>query len=217
MASTTNGYEINNNFIYSYYKSLDGGKLSDLSLSKVLMLAINGNQEAEEEVIRRHIDKIYNIASSLYSTDTNASIDDLLQVGIISCIEYIRSFTEIPANFRSECSRRINTDMRKYLKDNKFEVVTVSDEVYSLDDIIQTNMNTEEINKIIEFRLTETESYVIRCYYGFIPGFNSCASIAKELNRSRSRIQQIRNKSLRKIKRYIRFHKNRYYRLYFMI
>lgn len=180
----------------------------------------NGDNKAKEILINHNLRLVAHIVKK-YSGAGEA--DDLISVGSIGLIKAINNFeygkgTQL-STYAARCIEneilmliRMNKKHKKVLsiqeslgrdKDgNEIELLDVlpglDDEVYN---IVENNILTEKINKIIKEKLPEREAEIIRLRYGLggKPALTQ-REIAVKLNISRSYISRLETKAIAVIK-----------------
>ncbi len=110
-------------------------------------------------------------------------------------------------DFKTVLVTRINAEIIDYLRlihgrnyskvNNQVDLSTIENETYSLND---NNLDFVKIEKSMEICLNQDEKTVLRMY---LKGFKQ-RTIAEYLNVNESRITQIKNKSIKKIKKYLK-------------
>ena len=180
----------------------------------------NGDNKAKEILINHNLRLVAHIVKK-YSGAGEA--DDLISVGSIGVIKAINNFeygkgTQL-STYAARCIEneilmliRMNKKHKKVLsiqeslgrdKDgNEIELLDVlpglDDEVYN---IVENNILTEKINKIIKEKLPEREAEIIRLRYGLggKPALTQ-REVAVKLNISRSYISRLETKAIAVIK-----------------
>lgn len=180
----------------------------------------NGDNKAKEILINHNLRLVAHIVKK-YSGAGEA--DDLISVGSIGLIKAINNFeygkgTQL-STYAARCIEneilmliRMNKKHKKVLsiqeslgrdKDgNEIELLDVlpglDDEVYN---IVENNILTEKINKIIKEKLPEREAEIIRHRYGLggKPALTQ-REVAVKLNISRSYISRLETKAIAVIK-----------------
>ena len=180
----------------------------------------NGDNKAKEILINHNLRLVAHIVKK-YSGAGEA--DDLISVGSIGLIKAINNFeygkgTQL-STYAARCIEneilmliRMNKKHKKVLsiqeslgrdKDgNEIELLDVlpglDDEVYN---IVENNIITEKINKIIKEKLPEREAEIIRLRYGLggKPALTQ-REVAVKLNISRSYISRLETKAIAVIK-----------------
>ena len=180
----------------------------------------NGDNKAKEILINHNLRLVAHIVKK-YSGAGEA--DDLISVGSIGLIKAINNFeygkgTQL-STYAARCIEneilmliRMNKKHKKVLsiqeslgrdKDgNEIELLDVlpglDDEVYN---IVENNILTEKINKIIKEKLPEREAEIIRLRYGLggKPALTQ-REVAVKLNISRSYISRLETKAITVIK-----------------
>ncbi|HIV01303.1 MAG TPA: RNA polymerase sporulation sigma factor SigK [Candidatus Caccopulliclostridium gallistercoris] len=180
----------------------------------------NGDNKAKEILINHNLRLVAHIVKK-YSGAGEA--DDLISVGSIGLIKAINNFeygkgTQL-STYAARCIEneilmliRMNKKHKKVLsiqeslgrdKDgNEIELLDVlpglDDEVYN---IVENNILTEKINKIIKEKLPEREAEIIRLRYGLggKPALTQ-REVAVKLNISRSYISRLETKAIAVIK-----------------
>ncbi len=84
----------------------------------------------------------------------------------------------------------------------------IVDDGVQVENEVLNNLNENDFKKLLEKCLTPKEKYILTKLFGLDNGCtHTLESVGNEFNVTRERIRQIKDKALRKLKSYIKFHK----------
>jgi len=181
-----------------------------------------GDKEAEEKLVKHNMRLVAHVALKYKQ---NMAQDELIAIGSIGLLKAIKNFNTNKNNsFSTYATRCIDNEILMYIRANKKHncqvyledaimadkdgnemslLEVIPDKFEDLDEKISNKIAFEQIEKIIDQKLTERERKVIYMRYG-ICGYSEYTQmeISNMLGISRSYISRIEKHALEIIKKY---------------
>ncbi len=197
--------------------------LSQEEERKYIELYMKGDEHAREVLIEHNLRLVAHIAKK-FASNGSATIEDYISIGTIGLIKGVNSFNlEKGRQLVTYIARCIENEILMYLRagkkssgeiflaesigeDKEGNTLSLIDVIgadeHSVDEQVETKMETEKLKGILSKTLTERELLVIQMRYG-IGGKQVLPQreIAKRLGISRSYVSRIEKKALGKLNR----------------
>lgn len=190
---------------------------------KYIELYMKGDEHAREVLIEHNLRLVAHIAKK-FASNGSATIEDYISIGTIGLIKGVNTFNlEKGRQLVTYIARCIENEILMYLRagkkssgeiflaesigeDKEGNTLSLIDVIgadeHSVDEQVETKMETEKLKGILSKTLTERELLVIQMRYG-IGGKQVLPQreIAKRLGISRSYVSRIEKKALGKLNR----------------
>ncbi len=197
--------------------------LSQEEERKYIELYMKGDEHAREVLIEHNLRLVAHIAKK-FASNGSATIEDYISIGTIGLIKGVNTFNlEKGRQLVTYIARCIENEILMYLRagkkssgeiflaesigeDKEGNTLSLIDVIgadeHSVDEQVETKMETEKLKGILSKTLTERELLVIQMRYG-IGGKQVLPQreIAKRLGISRSYVSRIEKKALGKLNR----------------
>lgn len=197
--------------------------LSQEEERKYIELYMKGDEHAREVLIEHNLRLVAHIAKK-FASNGSATIEDYISIGTIGLIKGVNTFNlEKGRQLVTYIARCIENEILMYLRagkkssgeiflaesigeDKEGNTLSLIDVIgadeYSVDEQVETKIETEKLKGILSKTLTERELLVIQMRYG-IGGKQVLPQreIAKRLGISRSYVSRIEKKALGKLNR----------------
>ena len=197
--------------------------LSQEEERKYIELYMKGDEHAREVLIEHNLRLVAHIAKK-FASNGSATIEDYISIGTIGLIKGVNTFNlEEGRQLVTYIARCIENEILMYLRagkkssgeiflaesigeDKEGNTLSLIDVIgadeHSVDEQVETKMETEKLKGILSKTLTERELLVIQMRYG-IGGKQVLPQreIAKRLGISRSYVSRIEKKALGKLNR----------------
>ena len=197
--------------------------LSQEEERKYIVLYMKGDEHAREVLIEHNLRLVAHIAKK-FASNGSATIEDYISIGTIGLIKGVNTFNlEKGRQLVTYIARCIENEILMYLRagkkssgeiflaesigeDKEGNTLSLIDVIgadeHSVDEQVETKMETEKLKGILSKTLTERELLVIQMRYG-IGGKQVLPQreIAKRLGISRSYVSRIEKKALGKLNR----------------
>ena len=197
--------------------------LSQEEERKYIELYMKGDEHAREVLIEHNLRLVAHIAKK-FASNGSATIEDYISIGTIGLIKGVNTFNlEKGRQLVTYIARCIENELLMYLRagkkssgeiflaesigeDKEGNTLSLIDVIgadeHSVDEQVETKIETEKLKGILSKTLTERELLVIQMRYG-IGGKQVLPQreIAKRLGISRSYVSRIEKKALGKLNR----------------
>lgn len=197
--------------------------LSQEEERKYIELYMKGDEHAREALIEHNLRLVAHIAKK-FASNGSATIEDYISIGTIGLIKGVNTFNlEKGRQLVTYIARCIENEILMYLRagkkssgeiflaesigeDKEGNTLSLIDVIgadeHSVDEQVETKIETEKLKGILSKTLTERELLVIQMRYG-IGGKQVLPQreIAKRLGISRSYVSRIEKKALGKLNR----------------